>query len=219
MKSIHTYLHCMGIALSVLIISVPLMHVQAYDLPESTDTELPTLFPAPGEEGLPLLPQQTMDLPAVTDIVWASILQTAHKDNEIAELLNDVPVLLSGILEIQGKDHLYLGIERSYHNTHGSTNIAELLNKKFPGVPIYIEASDGVQTQAAKEEEETTIFSENFENGLTQWTSLAFFSEGWLAHKNNNNTSARAQSCPWGCVLSYKPKYTTVKCVDIVGCV
>ena len=205
MKSIHTYLHCMGIALSVLIISVPLMHVQAYDLPESTDTELPTLFPAPGEEGLPLLPQQTMDLPAVTDIVWASILQTAQKDNEIAELLNDVPVLLSGILEIQGKDHLYLGIERSYHNTHGSTNIAELLNKKFPGVPIYIEASDGVQTQAAKEEEETTIFSENFENGLTQWTALAFFSDGWLAHDDNDdNTVAQAQSCPWGCVLVTK---------------
>ena len=89
MKSIHTYLHCMGIALSVLIISVPLMHVQAYQLPESTDTELPTLFPAPGEEGLPLLPQQTMDLPAVTDIVWASILQTEEKDNEIAEMLNE----------------------------------------------------------------------------------------------------------------------------------
>ena len=204
MKSIHTYLHCMGIALSVLIISVPLMHVQAYQLPESTDTELPTLFPAPREEGLPLLPQQTMDLPAVTDIVWASILQTAQKDNEIAEMLNDVPVLLSGILEIHGKDHLYLGIERSYHNTHGSTNIAELLNKKFPGVPIYIEASDGVQTQAAKQEERTTIFSENFENGLTEWTSLAFFSEGWLAHKENNNTTARAQSCAWGCVLNTK---------------
>ena len=202
MKSIHTYLHCMGIALSVLIISVPLMHVQAYQPPESTDTELPTLFPAPGEEGLPLLPQQTMDLPAVTDIVWASILQTAHKDNEIAELLNDVPVLLSGILEIQGKDHLYLGIERSYHNTHGSTNIAELLNKKFPGVPIYIEASDGVQTQAAKEEEETTIFSENFENGLTEWTSLAFFSEGWLAYEEDNNTTARAQNCAWGCAFT-----------------
>ena len=202
MKSIHTYLHCMGIALSVLIISVPLMHVQAYDLPESTDTELPTLFPAPGEEGLPLLPQQTMDLPAVTDIVWASILQTAQKDNEIAELLNDVPVLLSGILEIQGKDHLYLGIERSYHNTHGSTNIAELLNKKFPGVPIYIEASDGVQTQAAKQQQETTIFSENFENGLTEWTSLAFFSEGWLAYEEDNNTTARAQNCAWGCAFT-----------------
>ena len=204
MKSIHTYLHCMGIALSTLIISVPLMHVQAYQLPESTDTELPTLFPAPGEEGLPILPQQTMALPAVTDIVWASILQTTQKDNELAELLNDVPVLLSGILEIQGKDYLYLGIERSYHNTHGSKNIEEILNKKFPGVPIYIEASDGVQTQTAKQEERTTIFSENFENGLTEWTSLAFFSEGWLAHKNKNNTSARAQSCPWGCVLVTK---------------
>ena len=204
MKSIHTYLHCMGIALSTLIISVPLMHVQAYQLPESTDTELPTLFPAPGEEGLPILPQQTMDLPAVTDIVWASILQTAQKDNEIAEMLNDVPVLLSGILEIQGKDHLYLGIERSYHNKHGSKNIEEILNKKFPGTPIYIEASDGVQTQTTKQEERTTIFSENFENGLTKWTALAFFSEGWLAHKENNNTSAHAQNCAWGCVLVTK---------------
>ena len=204
MKSIHTTMHCMGIALCVLI------HLSSSDaragipLPESTDTELPTLFPAPGEEGLPLLPQQTMDLPTVTDIVWASILQTAQKDNEIADLLNNVPVLLSGILEIQGKDHLYLGIERSYHNKHGSKNIEEILNKKFPGIPIYIEASDGVQTQAAKQEERTTIFSENFENGLTEWTSLAFFSEGWLAYEENNNTNAQAQNCAWGCVLVTK---------------
>ena len=205
MKSIHTYLHCMGIALSVLIISVPLMHVQAYQLPESTDTELPTLFPAPGEEGLPILPQQTMDLPAVTDIVWASILQTAQKDNEIADLLNNVPVLLSGILEIHGKDHLYLGIERAYHNEHGSKHIEETLKKRFPGVPIYIEASDGVQTQAAKQKETTTIFSENFENGLTKWTALAFFSDGWQAHDDSDdNTIAQAQSCAWGCVLATK---------------
>ena len=204
MKSIHTYLHCMGIALCVLI------HLSSPDaraglpLPESTDTELPTLFPAPGEEGLPILPQQTMDLPTVTDIVWASILQTAQKDNEIAEMLNDVPVLLSGILEIKGKDWLYLGIGRDYYNTHDIDHIKQTLNKKFPGVPIYIKASDGVQTQAAKQEERTTIFSENFENGLTEWTSLAFFSEGWLAHKENNNTTARAQSCAWGCVLNTK---------------
>ena len=55
----------------------------------------------------------------VTEVVWGSILGTDKKDATVARLLDGVPVLLSGVLPIDGEDRLYLGIDRAYWTATG----------------------------------------------------------------------------------------------------
>ena len=87
-------------------------------------------------------------LDPVTEVVWGSILGTENQDATVARLLNEVPVLLSGIMEVDGKEHLYLGIGRAYHEQHGSKHIYTALKKRFPVTPLFVEPSDGVQLQS-----------------------------------------------------------------------
>ena len=87
-------------------------------------------------------------LDPVTEMVWGSILGTEQQDATVARLLDEVPVLVSGVFEIDGRDHLYLGIDRSYYQRHGGEHIYNTLKERFPITPLFVEASDGVQTQA-----------------------------------------------------------------------
>lgn len=50
-------------------------------------------------------------LDPVTEVVWGSILGTEQKDATVARILDEVPVLLSGVMPIDGEDRLYLGID------------------------------------------------------------------------------------------------------------
>ena len=81
----------------------------------------------------------------VTERVWGSILGTEQQDATVARLLDEVPVLVSGVLEIEGRDHLYLGIDRAYYQRHGGEHIYTALKERFPITPLFVEASDGVQ--------------------------------------------------------------------------
>ena len=86
----------------------------------------------------------------VTEVVWASILGTEKKDATVARLLDEVPVLLSGVLPIDGEDRLYLGIDRAYWTAQGGKQIYEALKQRFPATPIHVEPSIGVVRHAGK---------------------------------------------------------------------
>ena len=74
-------------------------------------------------------------LDPVTEMVWESILGTEKKDATVARLLHDAPVLISGVFDIDGRDYLYLGIDRDYYNRHGGKPIYHALKKRFPITP------------------------------------------------------------------------------------
>ena len=81
----------------------------------------------------------------VTERVWGSILGTEQQDATVTRLLDAVPVLVSGVFEIDGRDHLYLGIDRDYYQRHGGEQLYNALKERFPITPLFVEASDGVQ--------------------------------------------------------------------------
>ena len=89
-------------------------------------------------------------LDPVTEVVWASILGTEKKDATVARLLDGVPVLLSGVLPIDGEDRLYLGIDRAYWTAQGGKQLYEALQQRFPATPIHVEPSIGVVRQSGK---------------------------------------------------------------------
>ena len=90
----------------------------------------------------------------VTETVWGSILGTEQQDATVARLLDAVPVLVSGVFEIDGRDHLYLGIDRAYYQRHGGEPIYNALKQRFPITPLFVEASDGVQQPARRPQAE-----------------------------------------------------------------
>ena len=83
-------------------------------------------------------------LAPVTEMVWGSILGTEKKDATVARLLDEVPVLLSGVLPVDGEDRLYLGIDRAYWTEQGGKQLYEALKQRFPATPIHVEPSIGV---------------------------------------------------------------------------
>ena len=86
----------------------------------------------------------------VTEVVWGSILGTEKKDATVARLLDEVPVLLSGVLPVDGEDRLYLGLDRAYWTQQGGKQIYEALQQRFPATPIHVEPSIGVVRQSGK---------------------------------------------------------------------
>ena len=86
----------------------------------------------------------------VTEVVWGSILGTEKKDATVARLLDGVPVLLSGVLPIDGEDRLYLGMDRAYWTQQGGKRLYEALQQRFPATPIHVEPSIGVVRQEGK---------------------------------------------------------------------
>ena len=86
----------------------------------------------------------------VTEVVWASILGTEKKDATVARLLDGVPVLLSGVLPVDGEDRLYLGLDRAYWTAQGGKQLYEALQQRFPATPIHVEPSIGVVRQSGK---------------------------------------------------------------------
>ena len=89
-------------------------------------------------------------LDPVTEVVWASILGTEKKDPTVARILDGVPVLLSGVLPIDGEDRLYLGMDRAYWTEQGGKQLYEALKQRFPATPIHVEPSIGVVRQDGK---------------------------------------------------------------------
>ena len=196
------------IATTALVLSCTHARVFASQLPGGGIT-FPALLPDPGQDIF--VPIQTIDLHRATDIVWASILGTEEKDPVLANLFDNAPILVSGVMDIEGKEYLYLGVERAYHNRHGSKHIYQALRKRFPGTPIYVEPSDGIELQAetrSREDatEDNTLFRDTFTDGLAKWTTESFLSDnpGWEARAldETGNIVARTQDCPILCNLT-----------------
>ena len=89
-------------------------------------------------------------LDPVTEVVWGSILRNEQQDATVARLLDEVPVLLSGVLPIAGADRVYLGIDRDYWTAQGGKQLYQALKQRFPVTPIHVEPSVGVITSSGK---------------------------------------------------------------------
>ena len=89
-------------------------------------------------------------LEPVTEVVWGSILRNEQQDATVARLLDEVPVLLSGVIPIDGADRVYLGIDRDYWTAQGGKQLYEALKQRFPVTPIHVEPSVGVITSSGK---------------------------------------------------------------------
>ena len=90
-------------------------------------------------------------LDPVMEVIWGSILGNEQQDATVAQLLNEVPVLLSGVMSfdgqgrhsIDGEDRIYLGIDRAYWTQHGGKHIYQALKARFPVTPIHVGPSAG----------------------------------------------------------------------------
>ena len=157
-----------------------------------------------------------------------SILGTEKQDALVARLLHEVPVLLSGVHEIDGRDYLYLGIDRAYWGEHGGEHIYTALKQRFPITPLFVEASDGVQpagpepvppeqmsgdyeeemSDTPATEEPAPLLLDPFEEGLGAWQA----DSGWKAQAlgaatipgaGDGNLVAQTQGCSF-CFLTLK---------------
>ena len=107
----------------------------------------------------------------VTEVVWASILGTEKKDATVARLLDEVPVLLSGVLPIDGEDRLYLGIDRAYWTQQGGKQLYEALQQRFPATPIHVEPSIGVVRHLARRQAADHDRPQNCGPGDALWSA------------------------------------------------
>ena len=88
-------------------------------------------------------------LDPVMEVVWGSILGNEQQDPTVAQLLNEVPVLISGVKpDADGQDHISLGIGRAYWAQHGGKHIYQALKQRFPVTPIHVKPSSGVNRQS-----------------------------------------------------------------------
>ena len=62
----------------------------------------------------------------------------------LIQLFEAVPILFSGIIAIEGRDTLYLGIDPDYYEEHGAKDLRRNLERRFPSVPIHIEPTEGI---------------------------------------------------------------------------
>ena len=180
-------------------------------------TSPPGLFPDPGEhpvQGLNTVggpDQDKYDIAA--DVLWGSILKNEKKDMALVRALDGIRVLLSGVIEIDGKEQLYLGIDEETFAKHDIDNLRAVLETRFPDIPIYIEESEGIILQTGNESAEDTtvdIFSEDFSN-FSAWTADDAWNTGTFTYQvpdedaGNKVALVRSTDCTSTCTLTTKP--------------
>ena len=69
----------------------------------------------------------------------------SNKDATVARILDEVPVVMSGVRQIKGALYLYLGIGSGYWSAHGGQQIYRALQERFPLTPLWVEPSRGIQ--------------------------------------------------------------------------
>ena len=179
-------------------------------------TSPPGLFLDPGE--LPAQGLNTLEQPdkydAAADVLWGSILGTEKKDMALVRALDGVRVLISGVVEIDGKEQLYLGIDRADFARHDIENLRAVLETRFPAIPIFIEASDGIDLLAGNETDEETavdVFSDTFSAGLGAWKTGSGWQVQTFAYPvpgetdGNKVAVATSAGCAGTCSLTTKP--------------
>ena len=88
---------------------------------------------------------ETGTLEAARDTVWNSILgKEGGSVGPVANVLSDGDVLLSGLMDVEGQEVLYIGVdEEVYDERIDALKVA--FEREFPNVPVHIEPTDGVQ--------------------------------------------------------------------------
>ena len=95
----------------------------------------------PGSDGPVGAVTRSNELERARNVVWDSVLDKSK--DPIARTLDDVYIPLSGIVEIDGTDKLYVGI--SEDDYEDAKTIKTALEARFPGIPIHVEVSEGIQ--------------------------------------------------------------------------
>ena len=173
----------------------------------------PGLFPDPSElsvQGLNTVGRpDKFDIAA--DVLWGSILGTEKKDMTLVRALDGISVLISGVVEIDGREHLYLGIDREDFRKYDIAHLRSVLETRFPDIPIYIEESDGVDLlTTVTEPEEIDLFSDDFSD-LEAWTVSGDWKTETFSHpvpdEETDNTVAliRSTDCSGTCTLTTEP--------------
>ena len=219
-------------ALCTLVTSLALFSARASasEVPNVDDvTTVPELFPNPFDlpvKGLAEQEKPMTEVDVATEILWGSILRNEKENATIVRALDGIKVLVSGAIEIDGIEQLYLGIYEKDFNKHDIKHLYRTLKEQFPNVPIYIEASKGVDLLQDSPNEETpvNIFSDDF-NTLERWAKGLSFSSEWqtdtfdtypVPGEGDDNRVAIAHSadCVGECVITTKPidlsNYTSV---------
>ena len=96
-------------------------------------------------------------LDPVMELIWASILGTEKRDATVAQILDGVPVLQSTVLpiapdqswvyDLDGPDHIYLGIDRDWWANHGGKHLYQALQQRFPITPFHLAPTTGIELQ------------------------------------------------------------------------
>ena len=185
-------------------------------------SRVPGLFPDPSASpvrGLDVLEQPDRDrLDAAAEVLWGSILGTEKKDAALVRALDGMRVLISGVREMEGEERLYLGIDRKDFKKHDIKNLRQVLEQRFPNMPIHIEASDGIQLLSDNGDEEETpvdLFSEDFTN-LSAWKNKSGWTAQTFEHDVPDETDGNkvAVCTDDACAMTTKPmdlsKYTDV---------
>ena len=186
----------------------------------------PGLFPSPSDtpvRGLSEMGQPTMaELDAAAEVLWGSILITEKQDVAIVRALDGIKVLVSGLKEVDGKVQLYLGIDEKDFNKHDIEHLRAVLKSRFPAIPIFIEASEGVtllRDMGGEDEEFVDVFADDFSEGIDGWDA-GTTSDGWQAETfsypvpneqaGNKVAVATSERCSEDCAI-------TTEAIDLSG--
>ena len=186
----------------------------------------PGLFPSPSDtpvRGLSEMGQPTMaELDAAAEVLWGSILRTEKQDAAIVRALDGIKVLVSGVMEVEGEEQLYLGIDEKDFNKHDIEHLRTVLKSRFPAIPIFIEASEGVtllRDMGGEDEEFVDVFADDFSEGIDGWDT-GTPSDGWQAETfsypvpneqaGNKVAVATSERCSADCVI-------TTEAIDLSG--
>ena len=186
----------------------------------------PGLFPSPSDtpvRGLSEMGQPTMaELDAAAEVLWGSILMAEKQDVAIVRALDGIKVLVSGVMEVEGEEQLYLGIDEKDFNKHDIEHLRTVLKSRFPAIPIFIEASEGVtllRDMGGDDEEFVDVFADDFSEGIDGWDA-GTTSDGWQAETfsypvpneqaGNKVAVATSERCSADCAI-------TTEAIDLSG--
>ena len=177
-------------------------------------TSPPGLFPDPSE--LPVQGLNTEGRPdqydLAADVLWGSILDNEKKDAALVRALDGMRVLISGVIPIDGKEQLYLGINEATFAKHDIENLRKVLEARFPDIPVFIEESEGVILHSDPDEDNVPVevFSDDFSN-LTSWIKKGLWKTETFTHpvpdedSDNRVALIRSADCKATCTITTKP--------------
>ena len=209
------------VATSLAILAV---QASADQTPDADDIITPPgLFPEPAD--IPVRSLDVLEQPdkydIAADVLWGSILGNKKKDMTLVRALDGISVLVSGVTVIDGKEQLYLGIDKKTFAKYDINNLYKVLEARFPDIPIYIEESEGfklLSDTGTREDTVVDIFSDNF-NNLTAWTATkGTWNTGTFTHPvpgegaGNRVAFVRPEDCFWNSICT-----STTKPMDLSG--